>query len=327
MITKYIQNKVEQKPIRTGLASFDYVTGGLKIGHTYEIRGSDDCGTSELALNISKSLVCKKWKLLYFDVRGQLHRAMISRYGFPYDNKEDRYSFSTQNKPNEIREFCLKNLNPDKKNLVVLDSLLSMLYEIILPGDAINSNNFLREQLNLRAILADIALAIKKAGGILLILNDQRVTQFEYVVQNRYRKMGIQSPFPMHLLGGIIKLDHHKLKKSCKNGYANQIKMTCQHYNQLGKSYTSDYIYMSPDKGFSNNSTIIRLAIDQGIIKKTIVNNQTIFYNASLIQDFPQTQNLYNLANLLENNKQLRAKVIKLIDWRKTIYGTQPENR
>lgn len=325
MITNYIQNKVEQKPIRTGLASFDYVTGGLVRGKTYEISGCEASGKTSLALNISKSLISKKWKLVYFNRDNNPTYNIFNRYGLTNSKKNNL--ISSEKDPQEIRNMCLDFLEKEEKIIIVIDSLTKMLFDLVSPGEATNHNYYIEEQLILRPILADILLAVKKAGGLLFILNNPRICQFDYMVQNRFRQKEIQSPFPIHLIEGYINLKIHKIDMYGSEAYGQHVKITCKKNNSLENNYLSDKMHMSFDKGFSNCRALINIAKKQGLINKIPITEKSVIYHSSQIQNFPQKQNLISLNKSFEKDKALRAEVIKLIDWRKTIYGTQPENR
>ncbi len=325
---------VEKEIIRTGLAAFDYVSGGLTVGKTYEIRGQQDSETTTLALNIAHSLYTKNFKLLYFDVSSQVKDEQINRLGFS-DSYDDTYSFLPSQKIYDVLNDCLEFLQSKKRVLVVIDNLVSLVNDLIRFEDAWKSEAVLEAHQKLRPILGQISLAVKESESILLLVNDQRISQFNYTTPKRYRTKAIEPFFPIHLLGGIVELQHYKSYYQVLNGlhgkekrnyWGQSVKIRSKSPN-FDTPFKSDFLFKSIQRDdFTNIRTVIEVALQQKLIKENRVNKKPV-YQSTKINNFPETSGLFNLHALLEGKPELSEEIINLIDWEATCYGSPTENR
>lgn len=255
-------NKMQEECISTGIFSLDIALGigGIPRGRVIEIYGSEGSGKSTIALQIISEVQKNNGKAVYIDAEHALDPSYAKTLGIDLDElviAQPDYGEQAL----EIAEILVRSGAVD---LIVIDSVAALVPKAELDGNMGDVQMGLQARLMSQA-LRKLTAVLNKSGCSCIFINQLR------------EKIGIVFGNPETTTGGRALKFYSSVRMEIKRGellkegdvaVGQEIKIKIVK-NKVAPPYKSCVFDLLYGKGISHVSTVVDLAIQEDIIKKS----------------------------------------------------------
>lgn len=309
-----------RRRLDTGSLVLNRITaGGIPTGTLFEIRGADTADKDYVVARIGAAAQQQGYQLAWVDTYEGMYRSWkapgpttkFDLAALGLDPNRMTVLYTPDGDLDQLASCAVRV--QQEPTVVVVDDLASyMLWNDCRLGDQERAQDEIRHALNY------VLMSGQGTGSILIVLNDQKSSQFSYAPSKSLRATDAACvTIPPNALSGICQMQALHLERK-KSGDATGAFYRLDMLRNLGaKPHLTDQIYVNYRYGLTDLATIVRIARDQAVLSFDEVSK---IYSASSIIGFMPRQGPLALHDYLRTNDRVHRALINAIDWTQTPY-------